>query len=162
MTVYLIKTGARTGPFTIEQVVESIRKGDVQMTDLAWLEGMVKWKPIHSVPVIVAATLPPISQAHLKPKGVWKGLGGVGLLVAAVLIWGLVCNHRERQIQMSTGLLGATKPEPKSERTIKSEIWTNIKIGFMFGVGVFLVIDGIGTIRSSKPKNIVLVSAPKH
>ena len=60
MNMYLAKNNERQGPFSIEQIGEMVRKGEFQMTDLAWREGMAGWEAIHKVPDVVAAILPPI------------------------------------------------------------------------------------------------------
>jgi hypothetical protein len=59
MIIYIVKNGARQGPYSIEQVVELIRKGKYSMSDLTWREGMTGWQPIHSLADIVEAVLPP-------------------------------------------------------------------------------------------------------
>lgn len=58
--LFILKNGGRTGPYTIDQVVASIRKGELLMSDLAWREGKTDWEPIHTDAELVAAVLPPI------------------------------------------------------------------------------------------------------
>jgi TM2 domain-containing membrane protein YozV len=61
--IFIAKSGQRTGPFTIEQVADLIRKGEYSMGDLAWREGMAQWTPIHQITDLAAAVLPPIPVA---------------------------------------------------------------------------------------------------
>lgn len=67
MNIYLTKEGDKGGPYTIEQVVELIRRGDYLMTDLAWREGMSDWKPIHTLADIAEAVLPPVPTTEQSP-----------------------------------------------------------------------------------------------
>lgn len=60
MTIYILTNGERTGPFTIDQVVNWIRTGDIAMTDVASLGGESEWEPVHNIPEIVAALIPPL------------------------------------------------------------------------------------------------------
>ena len=59
MNIYLLKDGEKHGPYSIDRVVEFIRKGECMMSGLAWREGMADWKPIHLIKDIVEAALPP-------------------------------------------------------------------------------------------------------
>ena len=60
MNIYLIKNDERKGPYSIEQVVDFIRKGEYLMSDFVWREGMTDWQPIHALADIVEAVLPPL------------------------------------------------------------------------------------------------------
>jgi len=60
MNIYIVKNSERQGPYSIEQVVGFIRKGEYLMSDLAWREGMADWQPIHTLADIVSAVLPPL------------------------------------------------------------------------------------------------------
>ena len=60
--LFILKNGEKTGPYTIDQVVASIRKGELLMSDYAWQEGMIQWQPIHKMSDLVTAVLPAVPE----------------------------------------------------------------------------------------------------
>jgi len=60
MSIYILKSGEKRGPFTVQQVVAAIKSGEFLMTDLAWTEGPSEWKPLHSIAEVVESALPPV------------------------------------------------------------------------------------------------------
>ena len=72
MNIFIAKNDARNGPYTSEQVVDMVRKGEFQMSDLAWSEGMAEWRPIHSIAGIVEAVLPPLPSTTGKELSAMK------------------------------------------------------------------------------------------
>jgi uncharacterized RDD family membrane protein YckC len=48
------------GPFTREQVTEKLRKGEVTMSNLAFIEGLSQWTPLRDVLARVDAITPPL------------------------------------------------------------------------------------------------------
>jgi hypothetical protein len=64
MTLYLSQNGERMGPFTLDQVHELARTGQVRDTDLAWYDGQTTWVPLRDVPGFV-------SPRPTRPIGVW-------------------------------------------------------------------------------------------
>ncbi len=68
MTLFVLKNGNRLGPYTVEQVADLIRKGELLLTDSAWHEGKSEWQSIHALPEIVSVVLPPIPNTGELPK----------------------------------------------------------------------------------------------
>jgi hypothetical protein len=64
MMLYVVINGEQTGPFTLEQVQELIRSGQVHDTDLAWAEGRETWVPLREFPGFVV-------PKPTRPIGVW-------------------------------------------------------------------------------------------
>ena len=67
MTIYIAKNEEKQGPYSFEDVVGMVRKGEYTLSNLAWREGMADWKPLHSFTDIVEAVMPPIpsiAQGH--------------------------------------------------------------------------------------------------
>jgi len=62
--LYVAINGEQTGPFTLEQVQELLRAGQVRDTDLAWAEGRETWVPLRDFPGFVVPKPP-------RPIGVW-------------------------------------------------------------------------------------------
>lgn len=60
MTIYIVKNEQKKGPYTLENAVGMIRKGEFSLSDLAWTEGMADWKPLHLFTDIAGSVMPPI------------------------------------------------------------------------------------------------------
>ncbi len=46
MQIFLAIDDEKTGPFTLFQVEERLRSGELEETDLGWYDGLEKWKPL--------------------------------------------------------------------------------------------------------------------
>lgn len=57
--VYLLAGDVQTGPFTLDEVRESLRLGDCEMQTLAWWEGTPDWLPLNRLPGLLPASGPP-------------------------------------------------------------------------------------------------------
>jgi uncharacterized protein YbaR (Trm112 family) len=49
MDIYIYKTGEQFGPFDIDQVRQSLQKGEVALTDQAWRQGLIEWTSLASM-----------------------------------------------------------------------------------------------------------------
>ena len=49
MKIFVGKNDEKYGPFTIDQVNESINKGEFSLEDLGWYEGLDEWRPLRNI-----------------------------------------------------------------------------------------------------------------
>lgn len=49
MQIYLVKNGAQTGPFTMEEVQKMVFTGQASPTDYGWHAGLSDWAPLSSI-----------------------------------------------------------------------------------------------------------------
>jgi len=101
-TITVLKNNVPTGPFTRTQIAEKLQAGEMHLEDLAFVEGLSQWTPLHDVlakvdavaippsPPVPGSTPPAYSYAvtmqppeHLQYAGFW-------LRVAAIFIDGLI------------------------------------------------------------------------
>ncbi|MDP7010924.1 MAG: GYF domain-containing protein [Verrucomicrobiota bacterium] len=104
MQVHVDRSGARYGPYNLEEVNDYLASGILLPTDLAWQDGMTGWKPIGQIPGVVmpggAVTSSPLSPSGAESQGVpivkevkskKKALisigAGAGLLALLAGIW---------------------------------------------------------------------------
>jgi hypothetical protein len=52
-TLYVLKEGQKTGPFTTEELEGKVVAGELSHEDLFWMEGMEEWQPLATVLQIV-------------------------------------------------------------------------------------------------------------
>ncbi len=57
MLIYIHRDGQTFGPYSVEQVRESVASGDIKASDLACVEGGTEWIPLGELPGISSATL---------------------------------------------------------------------------------------------------------
>ena len=48
MEIFLVIDGVKTGPMTIYEVRDLLRKDKIDTSTLAWIKGMKKWEPLKS------------------------------------------------------------------------------------------------------------------
>ncbi len=48
-SIYLIENGKKAGPFTVWQLRDKVRGGDVTRDTLAWEPGMAEWAPMGEI-----------------------------------------------------------------------------------------------------------------
>ena len=63
MIIYILNNAEKRGPYTLEEVIGLIQRGENSLSNLAWREGMKGWQPLHSLTDIVEAVLPPIPSS---------------------------------------------------------------------------------------------------
>ena len=98
MNIYIHKDGQQLGPFTEQQVKDSIYQGRFNGNDLAWKEGAADWQPINS---LIGGTPPPVSAPPATPPqqpvnttfitNTIKPSSPKGLIIASWLMIGLTC-----------------------------------------------------------------------
>ncbi len=49
MQIYLARNNVPAGPYTLEQVNSMLASGEVQLTDLAWHEGLEQWQLLYEL-----------------------------------------------------------------------------------------------------------------
>ena len=102
MDIYIHKEGQQVGPYSLEQVNEQLAQGTLQLTDLAFHEGLSNWTPLSQVAgVTISGALPPhppVPQPAVAPAvsaqpnntGKYLLFGGIaaGLLLLLVAVVG--------------------------------------------------------------------------
>lgn len=48
-TIYVLKEGRETGPFTTEELEGKVEAGELSREDMFWTEGMEEWQPLSTV-----------------------------------------------------------------------------------------------------------------
>jgi uncharacterized RDD family membrane protein YckC len=66
-TITVLKNNAPTGPFTRTQVAEKLQAGEMNLEDLAFVEGLSQWTPLHDVLAKVDAVAIPPVPASIPP-----------------------------------------------------------------------------------------------
>ena len=57
MKIFVGKNDEQYGPFTVNQINESIAKGEFSLEDLGWYEGLDEWKPLRNIEGIIDAAV---------------------------------------------------------------------------------------------------------
>jgi uncharacterized RDD family membrane protein YckC len=73
MQIHIARDGQRMGPFPLEEVNRQLAAGSLQLSDLAWYEGIPNWVSLSQVPGIGAPGVmagPGISATPQSPAGV--------------------------------------------------------------------------------------------
>ena len=50
MEIFLVTNGVKTGPMSIYEVRDLLRKDKINTSTLAWTKGMKKWEPLRECP----------------------------------------------------------------------------------------------------------------
>ncbi len=94
---YLAQGEQQLGPYSVEQVTELLRNGQISPTNLAWREGMETWIPLQQVLGNLTSTVlpaPPLykqgQQAQLTPFQPSYAAASSTLLMPPSLHWALV------------------------------------------------------------------------
>ena len=80
MQFHIDRDGHRLGPFTLEEINESLEEGTLSPSDLAWEEGVEDWRPLSDIPGVV---LPGLSFTPEKKSNPFKAVL-ISLLILAV------------------------------------------------------------------------------
>lgn len=97
MNIYLTKNGQQLGPYSLTQVQDMVKGGEVTLADFAWYEGLPDWVPLAQIPGIAdsgaAATLSIFArqQEAQVPRKADSGVAAVeGPRQRPVLVW-IIC-----------------------------------------------------------------------
>jgi hypothetical protein len=141
MNLYIFKDGQQLGPYTLDQARGLFAAGTVQLTDLAWHEGLTDWIPLQRVqgfsapspqPASIAPSVPnhpssPAFQQSGRPVLVWiisifyficSPLALVALAITPHLLFPASRAIEGYEIQIHRALERATDPAVK-ERLLK-------------------------------------------
>lgn len=78
--IYLGRDGARTGPYTMEQVRTLVGEGRFTLSDWAWYPGAPQWIEIRGLPGLALSSLP-------RPPGYHAPLAGTAKLMRFAGFW---------------------------------------------------------------------------
>jgi len=154
MKIFVGKNDEKYGPFTIDQVNESINKGEFSLEDLGWYEGLDEWRPLRNiegidpvpVPSAIGATVIP-SSASSPPSNtatpseevpshlVW----GILATLCCCLPLGIVSIVYASKVE---GFVAAGDIETAKEHSKKAAMWAWISFGISLLGGVIWVIIG--------------------
>ena len=79
-TIYVLKEGRKTGPFTTEELEGNVEAGILSRDDLFWTEGMEDWQPLSTVIELVV----PEESEPAEPLEVLHEGGGARVTAGAV------------------------------------------------------------------------------
>jgi len=143
MNITIHKNAQQLGPFTVSQVAEMLKSGQLALEDLAWTEGMEEWKPLSSfenLPPLSAQTAP---STPLHP--VYKDRS-VGLTIFGILTILLGCVAALFVPLMLFGQMTSSKATGTS-----APISTILPAVLLYGaLAVGLVWLGIGSIMARR------------
>ena len=137
MKIFVGKNNERSGPFTMDQVNESIEKGEFSLDDLGWYEGLNEWKPLRTIEGIIGDTVIPSSVSSSSNNN-----GSPSEQVPSHLVWGILatlCCCLPLGIvsivyaSKVEGLLAAGDIEKAKENSKKAAMWAWVS----FGISIF-------------------------
>ena len=77
MNIYVAKNGNQLGPFSIDQIRSMLASRIVQLSDLAWTDGLPDWQPLSTI--LPSPEMPPpisaIGSAVIAYAGFWRRFG---------------------------------------------------------------------------------------
>jgi len=100
MAIYITKNGQQLGPYSMAEVQNLLRSGTLDITELAWQEGLPDWVPLHQIPGFVfvppAPPAPPVAtttpeETHRLPaqnKSLLQKIG-TGIVASGVILFKL-------------------------------------------------------------------------
>ncbi len=118
---YYAQDNRQLGPVTMEALIEMIRQGHVQPTDLVWTESMTEWRAVSSVPALMPAagvatgvaggvrvSVAPSSLNYFSPVGSTVVYAGFWLRFVAAIIDGILLTVVNRILQFFAATGGAS------------------------------------------------------
>jgi membrane protein YdbS with pleckstrin-like domain len=78
MEILVFRDGEQLGPYSVEEVRQSVATGAFVSTDLAWHEGAADWMPLSSIPNLLPQQLQQPSRPASTSKPVSVASGGIG------------------------------------------------------------------------------------
>lgn len=124
MQVYISRNGARTGPFTEEQVRGMLNGGLISLEDTAWRDGMSDWKPVRVVLGLPQPAQPPTPQSA--PGAMASELKwAIGIVVVILAFMGL---NSGRSIDNRTGAATSISSGAGRSSTSRSATTSDFRI----------------------------------
>lgn len=92
MQIHVARDGHRMGPFSLEEVNRQLATGSLNLTDLAWYEGIPNWIALSEVPGIVAGGAIPATGGMpiATPAGTGGEYAGFWIRLIAYIFDGII------------------------------------------------------------------------
>ena len=146
MKIFVGKNDEQYGPFTVNQINESIAKGEFSLEDLGWYEGLDEWKPLRNIEGIIDAAViasnvssssnnTNASSEHVPSNLVW----GILSTLCCCLPLGIVSIVYASKVE---GYVFAGDIEKAKENSKKAAMWAWISFGVSIAGGIIWFIIG--------------------
>ena len=148
MKIFVGKNDEQYGPFTVNQINESIAKGEFSLEDLGWYEGLDEWKPLRNIEGIIDAAViasnvssssnnANSTSEHVPRNLVW----GILSTLCCCLPLGIVSIVYASKVE---GYVFAGDIETAKENSKKAAMWAWISFGVSFlGFIIWLIIGAV-------------------
>ena len=144
MKIFVGKNDEQYGPFTVNQINESIAKGEFSLEDLGWYEGLDEWKPLRNIEGIIDAA---VIASNVSSSS--NNINASSEQVPSNLVWGILstlCCCLPLGIvsivyaSKVEGCVIAGDIEKAKENSKKAAMWAWISFGVMILLGIISVI----------------------
>ena len=144
MEIFVGKNDEQYGPFTVNQINESIAKGEFSLEDLGWYEGLDEWKPLRNIEGIIDAA---VIASNVSSSS--NNINASSEQVPSNLVWGILstlCCCLPLGIvsivyaSKVEGYVIAGDIEKAKENSKKAAMWAWISFGVMILLAIISVI----------------------
>ena len=146
MKIFVGKNDEQYGPFTVNQINESIAKGEFSLEDLGWYEGLDEWKPLRNIEGIIDAA---VIASNVSSSS--NNINASSEQVPSNLVWGILstlCWCLPLGIvsivyaSKVEGYVFAGDIETAKENSKKAAMWAWISFGVSIAGGIIWFIIG--------------------
>ena len=146
MKIFVGKNDEQYGPFTVNQINESIAKGEFSLEDLGWYEGLDEWKPLRNIEGIIDAA---VIASNVSSSS--NNINASSEQVPSNLVWGILstlCCCLPLGIvsivyaSKVEGYVIAGDIEKAKENSKKAAMWAWISFGVSIAGGIIWFIIG--------------------
>ena len=146
MKIFVGKNDEQYGPFTVNQINESIAKGEFSLEDLGWYEGLDEWKPLRNIEGIIDAA---VIASNVSSSS--NNINASSEQVPSNLVWGILstlCCCLPLGIvsivyaSKVEGYVFAGDIETAKENSKKAAMWAWISFGVSIAGGIIWFIIG--------------------
>ena len=146
MEIFVGKNDEQYGPFTVNQINESIAKGEFSLEDLGWYEGLDEWKPLRNIEGIIDAA---VIASNVSSSS--NNINASSEQVPSNLVWGILstlCCCLPLGIvsivyaSKVEGYVFAGDIETAKENSKKAAMWAWISFGVSIAGGIIWFIIG--------------------
>ena len=146
MKIFVGKNDEQYGPFTVNQINESIAKGEFSLEDLGWYEGLDEWKPLRNIEGIIDAA---VIASNVSSSS--NNINASSEQVPSNLVWGILstlCCCLPLGIvsivyaSKVEGYVFAGDIETAKENSKKAAMWAWISFGVSLVGGIIWFIIG--------------------